>query len=204
MDDLIVKFCEDRRSWLVVIAGTLILLLVFLLPEVDEYAAVCNEQTEVAEKLASAEHSAAMLETFEKRHAEQAGVVAQQVARTLTGANEADYRNDIVKLVRETGCQLRRLNISAPSAREWGQQDNPLEKTYNKQLKPTGFQLERRQVSLTLAGPSPSVRRLVERFEQQDKQVYVQGIELKPDAGDGRRVELNLELWYFTLTRPAA
>ncbi|WP_442481531.1 hypothetical protein [Aeoliella sp. SH292] len=204
MDDLIVKFCEDRRSWLFVIGGTLSLVLVFLMPEVDDYVAVCNEETEVAEKLASAEQAAAMLPAFETRHAKQAEVVAQSVARTLTADNEADYRNTIVTLVRETGCQLRRLNISAASVRDWGQQDNPLEKTYNKKLKPTGFLLERRQVSLSLAGPSASVRRLVEQFEQQDKEVYVEGLELKPDAGDGRRVELNMELWYYTLARPAA
>lgn len=199
MDDLIVKFCEDRRSWLFVTAVTLGLCLVFVLPCVDEYVAVCSEKTEVADQLALAKESAELLPGLEKRRAEQIATVNMQLGKTLCEENEAEYRNSVVKMVRETGCQLRRLNIGSPTSRDWGLGDDPLEKITNKKLQPSGFQLERRQVSLSLVGPSAGVRRLIERLEEQDKQVYVQAIELKPGTGDGRRVELTMELWYFTL-----
>lgn len=204
MDDAIVKFCEDRRSWLVVIAGTLAVVLVLVLPQVDEYVAVCREKTEIAKELTLAEEAARLLPGHEKRYAEQSEVLAEQLATTLTEENEADYRNGLVKLVRDSGCQLRRLNVGSATVRDWGQDDDPLEKSYNKKLKPTGYKLERRQVSLSLTGPTVSVRKLIERLEQQDKQVHLQTMDLKPDAGNGRRVELTMELWYFTLIRAAA
>lgn len=204
MDDLIVKFCEDRRSWLFVIAGTLGLCLVFALPCVDEYLAVCEDKTTVEEKLALAEESAQLLAGFEQRRSEQSTVIGEQRDKTLNEENEADYRNTVVKLVRDSGCQLRRLNIGTPNSREWLDGDDPLEKTPNKKLKPTGFQLERRQVSLSLVGTSASVRRLIDKFEQYDKQVHVEGIELKPLGTDGRSVELTMDLWYFTLARKSA
>ena len=204
MDDLIVKVCEDRRSWLFVIVGTLLLGLVFVMPAVDEYIALCSEKSEITDKLASAEESARLLPGYEKRYAEQASAAEEQRNKTLHEGNEADFRNTVVKLVRDSGCQLRRLNVSSPKVREWGQADNPLENTFNRKLKPTGFQLERRQVTLSLAGTAASVRRLVETFEKQDKQVHVQALDLRPSAGDGSRVELSLELWYFTLVRKTA
>ncbi|QDU57128.1 hypothetical protein [Aeoliella mucimassa] len=204
MDDQIVIFCQDRRSWLIVIAGTLLLGLVFVLPEVDDYIALCNEKSEIAEKLALAEESARMLPGFETRYSEQTAKAEEQRNKTLNENNEAEFRNAIVKMVRDSGCQLRRLNVGSPVSREWGHDDDPLEKNFNRKLTPTTFQLERRQVTLSLAGPSNSVRRLIESFEQNDKQVHVQTLDLKPSTGDGSRVELSLELWYFTLARKTA
>lgn len=204
MDDIIVKFCEDRRSWLVVIAGTLTLGLVLVLPQVDEYVAVCVEQADLAEKLAAAKQSAEQLPGFEIRRAEQVEVIAERLRRTLNEQNEPDFRNDLVMMVRESGCQLRRLNVGTAVSRDWGEGDDPLETTFDKKLAATGFKLERRQVSLSLVGPSSNVRRLIEQLEQQDKQGHVQSLDLKPDRGDGRRAELSLELLYFTLARPSA
>ncbi|MGI9456513.1 MAG: hypothetical protein ACR2NU_08120 [Aeoliella sp.] len=204
MDDLIVNFCEDRRSWLVVIAGTLGLALVLVLPGVDEYLAVCDENAELTDQLATAELAAGQVGGYEKRVAEKEAVVKQALAKTLHQENVVEYRNSIVKLVRETGCQLRRLNINPPQARDWGEQDNPLDRQSDKKLRPSGFQLEKRVAQLSLAGSSANVRRLLERFEKQREQVHIHGIELRPGRGDGRRVELSLELWYFTLARAAA
>lgn len=201
MDSLIVTFCEDRRSWLIVIAGTLGLCLVLVLPAVDEYLAVSVEKSDIADQLALAEESAQLLDGFEQRRAEQELVVADQLAKTLNEDNEAEYRDTIVKMVRETGCQLRRIQIAKPTFRDWGDGDTPLEGTLGKGIQPTGFKLERRQIMLSLAGPSASVRQLIESFEKQEMQVHVQAIDLRPQ-GDGRRVELSMELWYFTLKRP--
>lgn len=204
MDDLIVKFCEDRQSWLFVTVGTLGLSLLFVLPCVDEYLAVRAEKSDIAEQLASAEDSAKLLTDYEQRRVHQSELVAKRLDRTLNDQNEADYRKAIVKMVRDTGCQLRRLSIGAPHSRDWRRGDHPLEKNALKTLKPTGFELERRQVSLALVGSATNIQRLIERLERQDKQVHVQGMNLKPGGGDKRRVELSLELWYFTLRRAAA
>ena len=202
MDDLIVKFCEDRRSWLVVIAGTLALGLVLVLPEVDDYGAVCAEQSDLAEKLTAAHESAQQLPGFETRRAEQMELISERLGKTLTADNEPEFRNNLVMMVREAGCQLRRLNVGNAVARPWGEGDDPLERTYDNKLRATSFQLERRQVSLALVGPTANVRRLIERMEEQDTQVHVQSLDLKPEGGDGRRAELTMELWYFTLARP--
>lgn len=204
MDDLIVKFCEDRRSWLFVVGGTLALALVLVLPQVDEYVAATGEKNALVEKLALAEESARLLPSYEQRADEQSQIVTERIDSTLNQQNEAEYRNSIVKLVRESGCQLRRLNVSVASSREWGQDDDPLEKIKNKKLPNTGFQLECRQVSLLLAGSSNSVRKLMQRFEEHNKVVHVESLHMKPASGNGRNVELSMELYYFTLNRPAA
>lgn len=204
MDDLIVKFCEDRRSWLFVTAGTLGVCLLFVLPCVDDYVAVCREESDIAAELSTASQSAELLPGFEQRRAKQMAVVAERLNGTLHEENEADYRNAIVKMVRDARCQLRRLNIGAPASRDWGNEDNPLQKAAPKNLQPSGFQLERRQVNLLLVGSPANVRLLIERMEKEDKLVHVHAMDLKPGAGDGRRVELSMELWYFTLTRPTA
>lgn len=204
MDDLIVKFCENRRSWLFVVGGTLVLALVLVLPQVDEYLAVADEKSAVLKKLELAEESARLLPGYEQRVIEQSEIVTERLGNTLNQQNEADYRNAIVKLVRESGCQLRRLNVGVANLREWGQGDDPLEKTKNKSLAKTGFQLERRQVSLLLAGPSKNVQKLLERFEGYEKLVHVESLNIRPTSEAGRSVELSMELYYYTLSRPAA
>lgn len=201
MDDLIVTFCEDRRSWLVVIGGTLLLGLLLVLPGVDEYVAVCAEKEETADKLALAEQAAAQVDTYEARVAEKRQKLEQQLNKTLHDENQTEYRNGMVKLVRESGCQLRRLTIGEPVSRKWGKEDEPLQKTFNKKLKPTGYQLHRRNVTLALSGPATNIRRLLDRFEKHETQVHLQKVDLRPRAGDGARVELTMDLWYFTLKR---
>ncbi len=204
MDDLIVKLCEDRRSWLFVTAGTLGLCLVFVLPCVDEYLAVCAEIHDLKEELERADESAAALAGFEQRRVEQIVEVDQQLDKTLNEDNEAEYRNSMVRMVRSSGCQLRRLHIGSPIVRDWGHGDSPLDARSKKKLTPTGFRLERRQVNLVLVGPSANVRKLMNSIESEDKLLHVQALELKPSSGNGRGVELGMELWYFTLNRPAA
>lgn len=204
MDDLIVKFCEDRRSWLVVIAGTLLLGLLLVLPGVDDYVAVCAEKDETANQLARSEDSAAQVDTYEARVEEKNQELKQQLDKTLHEENVTEYRNSMVKLVRDSGFQLRRLAVGGASSRAWGEQDQPLEKTYNKKLTPTGYQLEKRNVNLSLTGPASNLRRLLDRFEKHETQVHLQRVDLRPSGGDGSRVELSMELWYFTLRRGEA
>jgi len=204
MDDLIVKFCEDYRSWLFVIAGTLGLALVFVLPAVDDYAAVCEEKTDLTGQLAKAEKAAGQVRRYERKMEEKNAVVELARSKTVHQENRTEFRNAIVKMVRENGCQLRGWDIGNPVVRVWGEKDDPLARQPNKKTKSSGYQLEKRIAKLSLVGPSANVDRLLERFEQREEKVHVHGIELRPGRGNDRRVELSLELWYFTLARADA
>lgn len=201
MHNVVVTFCQDRRSWLFVVAGTLLLILLLLMPAVDDYGALCAEKSELADQLALAEKTVAQAPLYETRLAEKANQLAAARAKTLDESQLSDFRNALVKMVRDSGCQLVRLSIGNAQSQNWVEGDTPLVRNQAKKSRETGFQLEKRVVSLALAGTTTNIRRLMENMEKSGKLMHIEGVDLRPTGPEATRAELSLDLWYFALVR---
>jgi hypothetical protein len=202
-DSLIRKFCESRHRWLIVATLTGLVALAVLLPMVDDFFDKRSSRSELSEQLAAARQTAESLPQLEK----QAAAVKQDLealeTRTVDEAALARYRSRLVDLVRESGCQIRRIEVGAPHNRPWKNNDKALN-----EITPAGadtpFSLERRPVTLSVDGAMSAVQDLLAKLEKERTLSHPHRMQLQSVSGTGETVTFELELWLFALSRTAA
>jgi len=202
-DSLIRTFCESRHRWLIVATATGLAALAVLLPMVDDFFDKRSSRSELSEELVRARQTAEQLPTFEK----QAAAVRQELealeVRTIDEAGVARFRSRLVDVVRESGCQIRRIEVGAPTRRPWIENDKPLNETTSPDAARTPFVLDRRSVILSVDGAMAAVQDLLARLEREQTLSHPHRVHLQAGSG-GETVTLELELWLFALSRTAA
>jgi hypothetical protein len=203
-DSLIRKFCESRHRWLIVATGTLLTSVATLLPAVDDYFVKQSSRNGLSEKLAAARETALRLPSLEARVKAIRTELDSLESRAVVDANLADYRSRLVEVVRESGCQIRRIEVSQPALRPWKAGDRPLDDQPNPNGQVTPFSLERRSMVLAVDGTMPAIHELLNKLEEQQTIAHPHRVHLQGISSDGGTVTLELELWLFALSRAAA
>jgi hypothetical protein len=203
INSLIRKFCESRYRWPIVATATLLLALAAVLPEVDEYSNNRASRNERSEELARARATAEALPIYERRSAAVRGELESLERRTVAEASLAAFRNRLVEVVRESGCQIRQIEMGAPTQRPWKQGDDPLAENADASGKmgATGFSLERRNVTLAVDGAMPAIHDLLSRLDEEHSLSHPHRVQLQPAAAGGETVMVEMELWLFALVR---
>jgi len=198
-------FSELRYRWLIVTVGTFVVGLVLIVPLVDLYRAQRQEKAALLAELASASHVATVLEQFESRVAEKTAQLAALEARTVDEQRLAELRTNLVEMARNTGCSLRRLNVGAASSRPWYKEDNPIATAAGTGAQPadakTGFTLQWWPVAVSLSGTDANLRNLLERMEADGMLMHTKSFEMHSASAGRKTLELDMELWYFSLAR---
>jgi hypothetical protein len=202
-NSLIRKFCESGYRWPIVATATVLLALAAVLPAVDEYFDNRMSRNERSEELARARATAEALPTYEQRSAAVQGELAALQARTVEEAGLAAFRSRLVEVVRESGCQIRQIEVGSPTTRPWKQGDDPLAEGQDAGGKAsgTGFSLERRGVTLAVDGAMPAIHDLLSRLDEEHTLSHPHRVQLQPAAAGGETVMVEMELWLFALVR---
>jgi hypothetical protein len=196
------SFCEAKHRTLIVIGGTFMVGLVLVLPLVDVLREGHDEKEALLAELDSAKQVAAGLEGFEKRVTQKLAELDVFEARTVDDDSLPVLRGKLVDLAKETGCNIRRLSVGAVSSRPWAAGDDPTRPHEAKQNEPkSAFQLEWRPVSISLSGPSTSLRSMLDRVNGSRMLMHAKSFEMYPSSPSRQSLTLDLELWYFTLAR---
>ena len=203
-DSLIRRFCETRHRWPIVATATALLALATVWPSVDDYFDKQTGGIELSEELAHARLTAATLPAFEKRVAATRVELEALEVRSVEDGSLARYRSRLVDLVRESGCQIRRIEVGAPTLRAWKTGDNPLDETAPAEAADTPFKLERRSVILAVDGRMSAVHDLLDRLEKEQTLSHPHRVQLQAASNGSDTVTLELELWLFALARTAA
>lgn len=199
---LIDRFCDSPRRWLIVTGVTFVLGLVTLLPQVDYYFSLRQEHQETQAQLATASTAAEELPAFENRVVQQEGQLIALQQRTFAEGRLSEFRNELIELVRSSGCQVRRINAGEPQTRPWTQNDSPTVASADKNAKPTPFALETRSIHLSVAGSMQSVINLLDGVEATGMMFNTKSLELRPTGSDRHGVEMDLQLNCYALTQP--
>ena len=197
------RLCESKHRWLIVIAGTFAVGLVLVLPLVDAYSAGRAEKETLQAELESAKQVAAGLEQFESRVVEKLAQLEAIESRTVDEASLATLREQLVDLAKQSGCSIRRLNVGSPSSRPWAPGEDPISPSADAKQKESNakFMLEWRPVSLSLNGPSASLRQMLDRVVGSGMLMHAKSFEMYPASPTRQTLTLDMELWYFTLVR---
>lgn len=198
---LIDRFCESRHRWLIVTAATLLLALVTVLPQVDQFMSLRADEIAKAAELSEAQQTAELLPRMRQRVEQTGKQLTELEARTLQGEMVSDFRSKLVEMVRESGCQMRRLSVEGVRERRWRENDRPLAEPNEPAGNDTPFQLETRPVNLSVTGTMEEVRTLLRKIEVIGMMTHARGVDLRPAGRDSKLVHMDLELWCFALSR---
>jgi hypothetical protein len=203
-DSLIRKFCESRHRWPIVATATVLTALATVVPSVDDCCNKRSSRNDLVDKLVLARRNAQELPQTEAQAAQVAAELAALEARAVDEEDLARFRSRLVDVVRDSGCQIRRLDIATPLARVWKQGDKALEEQPAGDGADTPFSLERRSVVLAVDGGMAAVQDLMTRLEQEQTLSHPHRVQLQAAASGGETVTLELELWLFAFKRTSS
>ncbi len=198
------NFCESRYRRLIVIIGTLVLGLAVTIPLVDDYFDNQESHAALTEELVCARQTTERLPQFREKFSELNRQVAELEARSVGEASLGNYRSQLVEVVRESGCQMRRITVSNPSRQAWLENDTPLRTTRSagrEKPKTTPFVLERHSIVLAVDGTTTSLNALLEHLQSDSKFVHPHRLTMNTTGQEGTKVTAEIELWLFALTR---
>ena len=195
-------FCESPHRRLIVAIVTTLLGLLVLIPLVDDYFDKQSNRSAITDELGRARQTAESLPKLEERVAKLIEELAETEARSVSAETVSEYRSTLVDMVRESGCQVRRIDVGAPSLRPWKKEGNPLAPAgAGGKLEKTPFTLERRNVVVLVDGPMQGILDLLEQLHEDTKLAYPRRLELNSKSTRGESVTMELELWLFALSR---
>lgn len=203
IEETLRRFCESRYRKLIVTAGTFVVGLVLVMPLVDVLRNGRNEQESLLAELDSARNIASELAAFETRVADKKEQLKVYEARTVDEESLPSLRGKLVDLAKETGCNIRKLSVGGVSTRAWHPGESPIGPVERKtgENGSSAVQLEWRPVNLSLSGSSASLRTMVERVAAAGMLMHTKTLEMYPSTPTRQTLTLDMEIWYYTLSR---
>ena len=193
---------EKRKE--AVIIGTILAGLVVVWPATDEYIAARQRTHDVEVQRQEAEVEIAKLPQFMRMHERKTKELEVLTSQMVGGDAAQELQSDIMELGRQTKCTVLRAQPSEPASRVWNENDHPIS---GNRLRNTGgetpFQLETRQLSLSITGPMTGLYEFLEGLHEVDKVIYARAMGIK-GAGGEKGYEtgtLDLNLLLFDLTK---
>lgn len=202
-ESLLERLAHSKHRWLIVTGVTFLIALASALPQVDLLLAERSERTVLLDELAQSESTADRLPGYEKMLAEK-GEELDRLRQLVVGESQlAALRTWLVDAARQSGCQVRRIDLASPTARPWNNDDNPLAPPAagGANAPKTPFQLQTRAVAFSVTGSSNEVLALLKAIDADTRLKHANTIELKPTSRRDNELQLDLTLWYFALVR---
>lgn len=201
-DSILHSFCESRHRKLIVAIATTMLGLLVWLPVTDDYFDKRESRRTLMDDLDRARDTEKFLPAFEQRVVQMQEKVAILEAQTVSAEGVSQYRTNLLEIIQQAGCQMRRLEVETPTHRPWMQEDDPLQ--WAAATKNTGkspFQLERHNVNLTIDGDMTSILNLLDQLDKDKTIEYPRRLQLHSNRSRTDTATLEMELWLFALVK---
>jgi hypothetical protein len=202
-ESILRRFCESPRRGLIVTIVTGLFGLVVMIPLADDYFDSRENRADLEAKLLVAEQSQQALPKLEEKTQEIEAQLSAREAQCVTEASLSDYRTRLVDTIRDAGCRIQRLDLAQAMSRPWNEADTPLVERprSDKNAKATPYNLEKRTLSLSVAGRVTDILGLLEKLEHEPTLAYPQSLEFLATDNSSDVVTLNMQMWLFSLER---
>jgi len=201
-DSLLRNLCDYRHRKLIVAIATTLLALLVLLPVTDDYFDKSESRRTLTDDLGRARDTEKLLPAFERRVEVMEENVAVLKAQTVSEESISQYRSKLLELIQSAGCQMRRLDVEAPTRRPWIKGDDPLHTVAGPGTKDkTAFQLERHSINMSIDGDMTSIHSLLDLLDKDKTIAYPRLLRLHSNRGRSTNATLDMELWLFALVR---
>ncbi len=209
IDPLLRQFLAYKKRKEAVIIGTILAGLAVVWPATEDYIAARKETHDAELKLDEAEHTIAKLPQFMQMHQRKMQELDAVAKRMVDDEAARDLQGDLMELGRATGCTVLRANLADPTVRKWSQNDHPVfgDNIRNKGVE-TPFELETRQLALSITGPMSNLYKFLEGINRIDRVMHAGAMSIKggnESFGSSDEEEsgtLDMTLMLFNLTKP--
>lgn len=207
IEPLLRRFLTYEKRKEAVIIGTILVGLVVVWPATDVYIAARQRAQDVRVQREEAAVQIAKLPQFTRMRELKNNELVALTNRLVGGDAARKLQSDLMELGRKTRCTVLRAQLTDPSRRVWNENDHPVS---GSRLRNTGgetpFQLETRQLSLSIEGPDENLYAFLEGLHGVDKVIHARAMAIKGgnSAGGGKENEngtLDLNLLLFDLTK---
>lgn len=196
------RFVEHRqRNW-IVITVTAAILLLLVLPAVDNYNAargrLKNLRTDLASMQSTVNQAGKYAELLQQRQTQLAALQQQ----TFSPSSVDRFRGELVERVRELGCQLRRIRVGDPIlqteiAASLGDPTQPASAKSESKLEIYGQSL-----SLQVTGPIQQINEIAKWIHDYQGMLQTQLFSLKKSDENPELSNLDLDLILLDLRPP--
>ena len=193
---------HPKRVW-IVISLTLVIGLVFTWPAVDSYSAARDHRAKLESDLLEGEAQAGRVDLYQKQAEKKLSQLKKLEERALSPAQIEKLRNQLVVMVKDSRCKLRRVRLGDASLRPWYDEDDPLEsRARSDSDKKTPFRLRTQPLNLAITGNLTDVNEFLAKLSQEDRLIHTGGFHLRKSMEDKNLVELEMDLLLFDLVLP--
>lgn len=202
VEPIVRMWVESPKRWWIAIIGTVLVALIVLQPAVDDYTAQAARRDELTDSLRVARQEVGTRERVVVLAGERQRELSAYEQKAFSPDEVQRLRNQLVQLVRESGCQMRHIRVVEPVSRPWMKEDHPLEA--NRQTDPaaaTPFELRTQQLSLSLTGSVAEIAQFLRKLSENDRLMHATSFQLQRSSTDGKTAILQLELVLFDLAK---
>lgn len=190
---------HPKRVW-IVISLTLGIGLLFTWPAVDSYSAAKEHRAQLESELQEGEALVGKVDLYQKQAEKKQAQLKQLEAKTLSPAEIEKLRSQLVVMVKESHCMVRRVRLGDSSLRQWYDEDSPLESRMRLDAeKKSEFRLRTQLLNLAITGNLTDVSEFLTKLSQQDRLIHTGGFQLRKSAEDKNLMDLEIDLLFFDL-----
>ena len=190
---------HPKRVWIVIFI-TLGIGLLFTWPAVDSYSATKEHRAKLESELQEGEALAGKVELYQKQAEKKQAQLRELEAKALSPAEIEELRNQLVVMVKDSHCKLRRVRLGDASLRQWFDEDSPLESRVRPDSdKKSPFRLKTQLLNLAVTGNLNDVSEFLAKLSQQERLIHTGEFKLRKSTEDKNQVELEMDLLLFDL-----
>lgn len=197
VNELAQKFLEHPRRVTIVWATAGAFALMFVVPAWDRLSVAHEQVTECETEYREISYSIANLDLMRSKVAEASSGAGFGDA-TIDFESAENVREKVTQLTHEMGCRVRRLTMSDPYVRPWGENDDPFEMDSAGDAEETNFMLETRTLTLSVDGTLTQLTKLTIALTQLDPFAVPSNMNLEREGIDGH-LTLEVEISLFNL-----
>ncbi len=190
---------HPKRVWIVIFV-TLGIGLLFTWPAVDSYSAAKELRAKLESELQEGEALAGKVELYQKQAEKKQAQLRELEAKALSPVQTEELRNQLVVMVKDSHCKLRRVRLGEASLRQWYDEDSPLESRQRPDTdKKSPFRLKTQPLNLAVTGNLTDVSDFLARLSQEERLIHTGEFKLRRSTEDKNLVELEMDLLLFDL-----
>ena len=183
--------------------------IVLLVPSADNYCDTRASRLALENELDS-QHNDNELQKLQLNLAQMEETHQLWQRRSVAPTHALEFQNQLIALARGLKCRVRHASLGLPHRKPWTADDDPFEDAEWAANRPdtagraASHVLATQSMKLTLEGSYPSCQRFISELQALDRLFGIKHIEFHPLAPDHNLIQIDIELFMFTLEAPKA
>ena len=202
IEPILRRLIEHKRRKTIILVVAILTGLLVVLPAADEYNAARARLSAARLDVEEMQSAFDDLPRFEQLFKSKTQELQQLENRAVSEANAQGLRGNLVEMVRQTGCTMRQIRFGEPIRRDWTTADDPVRGgSAAERGEKTPYQLEARQISLSVTGSMANLHEFMAQIHRLDQFIHTKSVALKRAEDGGNAAIMDMDVLLFDLVK---